>query len=60
MTKLKENEFRCAVCKEVYEKGWSDEEMNAERKANGWEDKDCELICDYCYNILMEWKRRQN
>ena len=49
---LAPNEYRCAQCHEVFEKGWSEEEAQAEKTANGWGDipmKECSVICDDCY-----------
>jgi len=49
---MKDNEYQCAICKEVFEKEWSDEEALAELKENFGDisTEDCELVCDDCYN----------
>ena len=58
---LKENEFQCANCKGVFEKGWSDEEAYAETESNFGipvtEDNKSGLavICDDCYKEFMGW-----
>ena len=53
---LKENEYQCAMCKEVYEKGWSDEEATDEAKENFGDDvpdNEFEVICDHCYKQMF-------
>jgi hypothetical protein len=53
--RLKKNEYRCAGCHKVYEKGWSDEEAAEEwnRDFPGQPiDKDTSLICDICYEAI--------
>ena len=54
MKKLKSNEYRCAVCKGVYEKGWSDEEAIEELGGNfpGIDIDDCGVVCDDCYKEM--------
>jgi hypothetical protein len=43
--------FRCFICKEVFKKGWSDEEALSELNANhpGISPEDCGQVCDDCY-----------
>lgn len=53
---LKENEYRCAQCRMVYEKQWSDEESEAEASEifgdiEGWRDH-AVVICDDCFNQI--------
>lgn len=54
-TKIDNNkEYQCAVCKNIYEKGWSDKEAMQESK-DIWGEIPKEervVICDDC------WKRR--
>lgn len=52
---LKPNEYRCASCVGVFEKAWSDEEAKTELATNfpGFEPDDCDLVCDDCYQKLM-------
>ena len=48
------NEYKCAKCENVFEKGWSDEEADKEREAMwGVPQSDCVLVCDTCYKKLM-------
>ena len=49
---MKENEYKCSMCKNVYEKGWEDEEAKKEAKEI-WGDIPTEemcVICDDCFN----------
>ncbi|MCK5616282.1 hypothetical protein KAR91_81220 [Candidatus Pacearchaeota archaeon] len=53
---LKGNEYQCAICKEVFEKGCSDEDAMAEAKENFGDDvseEELEEICDYCYKQMF-------
>ncbi len=53
---LKENEYQCAVCKNVYEKGQSDEDADLEEKENFGDDlleDEKETICDFCYKQMF-------
>lgn len=53
---LKDNEYECYICHQVFEKGWSDEEANEEYKKefSGWENEPKEVICDDCYKKIMK------
>ena len=57
--KIKENEFRCANCGGVFEKGWSDEEAREEAKQ--WTKEEMasgeSVICDDCYTEFMNWRK---
>jgi hypothetical protein len=46
-------EYQCAVCKGVFQNGWTDEEARAEQEANGWKDADCDIVCDDCYDAII-------
>ena len=48
---MKDNEFKCAMCKGIFEKAWSEEESLAELKSYFGEisKEDCEVICDDCF-----------
>ena len=51
---LKPNEYRCAICGNVYEKGQSEEEAHAELESN-FPDvsvEDCDVVCDDCYKKM--------
>ena len=58
---MKDNEYKCGNCGNIYEKGWSDEEALKEAEANfgkpvsEWKDEDV-VICDDCYNLMMPSK----
>ena len=45
------NQFTCAVCQGIFDKGWSDEEARQERLEifGEWKDEDCVVVCDDCY-----------
>ena len=49
---MKENEYKCEMCQNIYEKGWSDEESEQEAKDIWGEipQGDKAVICDDCYN----------
>lgn len=62
MTHLKANEYQCDNCKGVFEKGWSDEEADAEAIANGFgplDEDDNVLICDECFNKFKPWAQNE-
>lgn len=46
--------YVCAVCEGTFDKGWSDEEADAERAEQfpGFEQSDCDLVCDDCYKRM--------
>jgi hypothetical protein len=48
---MKSNEFKCFICKEVFEKGWTEQEAIVELNANypGFTIEDCDMVCDDCY-----------
>lgn len=49
---MKENEYKCAMCGGVFEKGWTDEEAMKESKEIWGEipEEDLVVICDDCFN----------
>ena len=49
------NEYKCAVCQNVYEKGQTDEEAQVELENNfgHFELEECDIVCDDCYKIIM-------
>lgn len=55
---MKNNEYQCAHCKGVFEKGWSDDEALKEAEVNfgkpvsKWKDIPV-LVCDDCYNLML-------
>jgi len=49
---IKDNEYKCSMCQNVYEKGWSDEESEKEAKkiwGNIPTESRC-VICDDCFH----------
>lgn len=53
---MKANEYRCAVCGNIYEKGLTEEEAVAQFKeefGENYQPEDCELVCDDCYNKIF-------
>lgn len=53
---MKNNEYQCALCGEVFEKIWTQEEAIEEFKNNFGKDdiEGCVELCDDCYKIVME------
>ena len=51
------DEYTCARCGETNEKGWSDDEAEAEYKQNFPDEAEAEvsraLICDDCYKRMF-------
>lgn len=56
MIDLNSNTFVCANCKQKFTKGVSDEEALAETEElfGLYDHKDLEVVCDDCFNELME------
>lgn len=51
--------YTCANCGRTFNKGWSDEEAEAEAvEAFGAVPDDPVLLCDDCYEELMRWWQR--
>ncbi len=47
--------YQCSDCKEIYEKGWSDEEANQEAielHGKSKDDEDMVIVCDDCFNKM--------
>jgi hypothetical protein len=54
---LDNNQFKCAVCGNVYEKGLTEDEALAqlnEEFGGIFTPDDCELVCDDCYNKMFK------
>jgi hypothetical protein len=51
---LAANEFRCSLCRGVFEKGWTDEEADAEfaTQLPGIPVEETKLVCDDCYELM--------
>ena len=52
---MKSNEYRCDMCKEIYEKGQSEEDAVKELKDNFFTDS-IDIVCDDCYNKMFKEK----
>lgn len=54
---MRQNEYKCAYCGEIYEKGWSDEESKKEaeeifgKHPDEWNDGQV-VICDDCFKQI--------
>lgn len=54
---VKENEYQCSACKNVYEKSWSDEEADKESlEIHGVtrHNSDMAVVCDDCFNKMRK------
>lgn len=49
---MKNNEFQCEDCGNIYEKGWTNEEASAESQA-AFGIATGAIVCDDCYNKIM-------
>ena len=57
-----ENQYTCSLCKETFEKGWTDSEAIAEYVATFTEEERedvTEVVCDDCYKKIMEWAKNE-
>ena len=51
---MKDNEYKCAMCNNVYNKGWTDEDAEKEFKENfGDSTGETDVVCDDCYKKIM-------
>ena len=53
---MNDNEYRCAICGEVFIKGLTDDETEQqleEEFGSSWTPDDCELVCDDCYQKMF-------
>lgn len=51
-------QYTCASCSGVFNKGWSDTEATTEYRTNMPEvppDEPTDLVCDDCYQRFMAW-----
>jgi hypothetical protein len=52
---MKPNEYKCAACGGVFEKGWSDEEALAELDETfGVPVECCDIVCDDCFHEIRK------
>lgn len=55
---MKNNEYKCENCGNVYEKGWSDDEAKKEaelyfgKHPDNWNDRQA-VVCDDCYTLMF-------
>ena len=55
------NEFTCALCGEIYEKSWTDDEAIAEAKSlfgDNVMEHETSVVCDDCHKVLLGTNRR--
>jgi len=53
---MNDNEYKCELCKGVFEKDQTEEEARAEEKEMfGGNDPDAALVCDDCYKEMFPW-----
>ncbi len=50
------NTFTCCVCKETFDKGWTDEEAAAERKElfGGPSEPTDVTVCEECFQVMRK------
>ncbi len=54
---MNNNQFKCAVCGNIYDKELTEEEAIEQLKEEFGEcltPDDCELVCDDCYNKIFK------
>jgi DNA-directed RNA polymerase subunit RPC12/RpoP len=61
---LRPNEYQCAKCHGVFEKGWSDEEAMEEAVAEketmfpGIPIEECDTLCADCHKEFRKWMKK--
>ena len=52
---MKPNEFKCAVCKEIFEKGLTEKEAKGQltNEFPGFATEECRLVCDDCFKKMF-------
>lgn len=54
--KIPPHQFQCDLCKGIFDKGWTDEEANAEAiETFGGLHPDDGILCDDCHKEYMKW-----
>lgn len=51
------DEYQCANCDGIFQRGWPEEAALADREANGFSGMECVVVCDDCYRKIMQWAR---
>lgn len=51
---MKNNQYKCAVCKEVFDKGLTDAEAEKQldKEFPGFITEECDLVCDDCFKKI--------
>ena len=51
---MKYNEYKCAMCGNIYKKGWSEEDAIAEKNElfGNIPIEECDIICDDCFKQI--------
>ena len=49
------NQFICAKCGKEFTSSSTEEDVQAERTENGFDNDDCVVVCDDCYKEVMEF-----
>lgn len=53
--KMEKNQFKCVMCKGIFNKGLTDSEAEkqlTEEFGKDWITEDCDLVCDDCYKKM--------
>ncbi len=53
---MKLDEYKCSMCKKVYQKGWTEEEAKKEYEKNfgvSLDQVEVALVCDTCYSTIL-------
>ncbi len=53
-------EFKCALCNGVFVAGRTSEEAEKEAVQNNFDVNECDVVCDDCYNKVMNWAAKKN
>lgn len=48
---LRPCDYRCEMCGDIFEKGWTDEEATTGALSVGVDPTDAGLVCDACYKL---------
>jgi DNA-directed RNA polymerase subunit RPC12/RpoP len=57
---MKKDEYKCALCKQIFKKGLTDEEAEEQFKKEfpnlKFGEQEQDVVCDDCFNKLNDWK----
>ena len=48
---VKHGQYRCGMCHQIYDYGWTEEEAKAEAEAKRLDVDDCDVVCVDCYKL---------